>query len=336
MKDWTILGLRLKPGEKIQTVLRVPMEGIENAAKVEGYEHDGSYEIPSTLICGAKEGKTVLVSASIHNGEYNGVPAVIRTAKEIDPSKLCGNLILMHCVNYSGFLTHCYRLVAEDGYNLNASYPGDEAGTAGQRIQAWFVREIIPNVDFILDLHGGGAEEMMTPLIFYPDYAPVTEEALAAAKATNVGFLIKSHADRGEYSYFVHNFNKPGLLLERGNGVFCTEEEIQADHDDIRLLLDHLGMYPAEDTVYDSSLKRRVFHKTIYLEADIQGLWYTAVGCGSIVKKGETLGRLEDIYGNFIKEYPAEDDCYVLYYAQSLAVNPGDALVAYGLLASEE
>ena len=336
MKEWTILGNCLKGGEKLQTVLRVPMDGIENAAKVEGFDHDGSYEIPATLICGAGEGKTVLVSASIHNGEYNGVPAVIRAAKAIDPAKLSGNIIFMHCVNYSGFRTHCYRLVAEDGYNLNAGYPGDENGTAGQRIQAWFVKEIFPNVDFVFDLHGGGAEEMMTPLIFWPHHEPVREEALAAAKATNVGFLIESHAETGEYSYFVHNFDKPAMLLERGCGVFCTEAEVKADYDDIRLLLDHFGMYPAEDVVYDTALKRRVFHKTIYLEAEREGLWYPAVSCGSVVKKGESLGRLEDIFGNFIREYPAEDDCYVLYYTQALALKPGDAMVAYGLLSSED
>ena len=54
------------------------------------------------------------------------------------------------------------------------------------------------------------------------------------------------------------------------------------------------------------------------------------------MKKGEYLGRIEDFYGNLLKEYFAEDDGRVFYYTQGLAVVPGDALVTYGLTATME
>ena len=336
MNKLDVCGEHLSASQKKRTVLRVPMGGLSHFSVVkEEAFHDGSYEIPATLVCGAREGRTILITASIHNGEYNGVPAVIEAANSIDPAALCGNIIFMHCVNYSGFLTHGYREVPEDNWNLNSSYPGDENGSVGARIAAWFVKELFPKVDFVFDLHGGGAEEMMTPLIFYPHHAPVREEALAAAKALNVGILLESHAETGEYSYFVHNFDRPAMLLERGCGIFCTPEDVKADLDDIMLLLSHLGMYSGE-AVHDETLKRRVFRKTIYLEADVQGLWYPAVRRGSVVKKGEVLGRIENIYGDPVKEYLAEDDCLVCYYTLGLAVNEGDALVAYAILSSEE
>ena len=102
---WKICGQELKPKEKRQVILKPNME---------------DYEIPTTLICGAYSGKTLLVTAQIHAGEYNGTPAVIQVAQEILAEKLKGNLILMHCVNSSGFWKQHFRTLPEDGFNLNA------------------------------------------------------------------------------------------------------------------------------------------------------------------------------------------------------------------------
>ena len=338
MEHWSICGEALRPGEKRQTVLRVPMDGLDVPVSVPGAPpaREKGYPIPATLIRGAEPGKTLLVSASIHSGEYVGIPAVIREARELDPARMRGNVIFLHCVNTSGVLSHHYRLVPEDGFNLNGGYPGRSDGTAGERIAAWFVREIFPRVDFILDLHGGSPEEVMTPLFFFPHAERVRALSLAAARATNVPYALESYARGGEYSYAANAFGIPGLLLERGNGLYCTEEEIRAERDDIRLLMEHLGICPAGEGIFDRSLRRRTFRETIYLESGVQGLWYPAVKRDTDVRKGDLLGVVEDYFGRPLAEYRAEADARVLYHTLGLAVNPGDALVAYSRLDSEE
>ena len=331
MDLWHICGETLHPGEKKQTVLRVPMDGLYHSGNVSG-EPNGDYEIPATLICGVRPGKTVLISASIHSGEYVGIPAVIRVARKLEADRLSGRVIMLHCVNTSGVLNHHYRTVPEDGFNLNSGYPGRADGTVGERIAAWFVREIFPQTDFMLDLHGGSPEESMTPLVFYPHAEKVRAGALAAAKAMNVAYLLESFAVRGQYSYAATAMDIPGLLLERGSGAFCTEPEIRADRDDIRLLLDHLGVYPAEPGTYDADLLRTVCRSTVYLEAEESGLWYPAVDRGADVKKGQLLGRVEDFFGSVLREYHAVADGRVMYFTCGLAVERGDALAAYSLL----
>ena len=337
MNTWTIGGETLSPGEKRQTVLRVPMGGQSHRGRLPGRsDAKEEYEIPATLICGRAPGKTLLITAGIHSGEYVGIPAVIRTARELDPEIMHGNVIMLHCVNLSGLLTHSYRLVPEDGFNLNSGYPGREDGTVGERIAAWFVRELFPGVDFLLDLHGGSPGEAMTPLFFFPHAKKVRAASLAAAKATNVPYALESYAAKGEYSYAANTFGVPGLLLERGSGLFCTEAEIRADMDDIRLLLDHLGICPAAPGTFNARLRRRTFRETVYLESELQGLWYPAVEKDADVRKGQLLGRTEDFFGNILREYRAADDGRVMYYTRALAVSPGDALVTYALLSSEE
>ncbi len=336
MENWTIFGETLAPGETRRTVLRIPMGDLPNRGALLPTEaKSGDYEMPMFLLNGAGEGKTVLISAGIHSGEYAGVPAVIRAGRELEAKKLCGRLILLPCVNTSGFWALSPALVPENGSNLNRSYPGDAKGGVGERIKDFFARELFPRLDFMFDLHGGSVAEKMTPLIFFPRAERVTAASLAAARATNVGMLVASDADNGQYSYAANFRDIPGMLLERGGGFYCDREWQEADYKDIRLLLDHLGMYAAEPGTRDETVKHRVFRDTVYLDFEEDGLWYPAVGVDTPVKKGQLLGTLRDFYGETVKEYFADADAHVLYQTEGLAVRKGDFLIAYGLLASE-
>ena len=309
---FTICGHTLHPGEKEQTALR-PVPG---------------YEMPATIICGANPGKTVLITAGIHAGEYPGIPAVIRTAKELNPAQVTGNILMIHCVNTSGFWARTDCLVAEDGGNLNVNYPGAPDGTVSQKIADYFVKQIFPYMDFIVDLHSGSQQEPLTPCLFFPKWEKVCEEALSAAKALDIPYLIQSMAKTGEYSYAAHTMGIPSILLERGHSGFCEEEWVEGYQKDLRLLLRHLNCYP-----YDGqpTAEKHVFIKTIYLEAAEDGVWYCKVKPGDPVKKGQLLGRTEDFYGSILHEYYAESDGIVFYHCCGLSVKAGRNLVAYGV-----
>lgn len=309
---FTICGHSLRPGEKKQAVLR-PLPG---------------YEMPSTLICGAKPGKTILMTAGMHSGEYPGVPAVIRTAREIDPARVTGNIMLVHCVNTSGFWARTDCLVAEDGGNLNANYPGAPDGTVSQRIADYFVKRIFPYVDFVADLHSGSQQEPLTPCLFFPPWEKVREKALDAARALDIPYLIQSTAKTGAYSYAAYAMGIPSLLLERGHSGFCEEKWIDAYRGDLRMLLNHLGCYPYEKR---SCVEKRIFGKTIYLKAEEDGVWYCNVKPDDAVKKGQPLGRTEDFFGHVLHEYRAEADGVVFYHCCGLSVQAGRNLVAYGV-----
>lgn len=311
---WRICGCSLQPGEKRQVTIEPNVPG---------------YEIPATLVCGSQPGKTLLITAGIHSGEYPSIPAVIRTAAEIDAARLRGNVVLMHCVNTSGFWAKSPACIPEDGFNLNGDYPGKAAGTTGERIADYFVRELFPRVDFILDLHSGGGTEPLTPCLFYPKAERVTKAALEAAKALDIPYLIASSATKGEYSYAANFHDVPGLLLERGCSGNCFPEWIEAYRRDIRLLMNHLGLYDLDGAA--DVCEKKIYERAVYLTAGEAGLWYPAVREGQAVCAGALLGRVEDFYGNPVAEYRAEADGMVFYYTSGLAVNRGDALVAYGL-----
>lgn len=310
---FTICGHTLNAGEKRQTPLS-PLPG---------------YEMPATLICGAREGKTVLITAGIHAGEYPGIPAVIRLAGELDPAETSGNILLIHCVNTSGFWARTDSIVPEDGGNLNANYPGSPDGTVSERIADFFVRQIFPYADFVVDLHSGSQQEPLTPCLFFPKWDAVRDEALGAAKSLDIPYLIQSTNRSGECGYAAHTMGIPALLLERGHSGFCKEEWIDAYRNDLRLLLKHLGCYPYNG---NTRAEHQVFERSVYLTAGEDGVWYCTVRPDERIRKGQILGWTEDFYGKVLHEYLAEADGIVFYHCCGLSVKKGRNLVAYGVL----
>ena len=106
---WNLLGREVNIGEKIQFIAHL-------------YEED--YDIPVTLINGVNKGKTIVVSAGVHSGEYPGMAACSILSEQIDPLKVNGRIIILHCINTQGFYTKHERFVPEDGGNMNDVFPG--------------------------------------------------------------------------------------------------------------------------------------------------------------------------------------------------------------------
>lgn len=310
MTSWNICGVDITPGEKKQVILEPNVPG---------------YEMPATIICGSEPGKTIIITAGIHRGEYPGVAAVIRIAAAIDPAKVRGRILLVHYVNTS----ELWEASADKAdWNLNANFPGNPDGDIGDKIADYFVRKVYPQADFIIDLHSGGQMEPLTACLFFPEYAGVREVSMAAACATDIPYLIASTADRGLYSYGASK-GIPALLLERGHSGACSEEWICEYERDICLLLDHFGMYAFDNKGH--VCKKTIYNKSIYLTAEEKGLWYPAVKEGMKVERGQVLGCIKDYFGNLISEYCAKEDGTVFYYTSALAVKPRSPLVAYGL-----
>ena len=292
------------------------------------------YDIPTTVICGTEPGMTMLVTAQIHAGEYNGSAAVMRLAEILDPAKLKGNLILMHCVNTSGFYQRQRRFVPEDRTDLNANYPGNPKGTLGNRIAAWFAEKIFPHIDFIADLHGGQDKHILECCAFYPRNCKVTEASFAAAKVLNSKYLIASSNASGEYGYAAHICNIPALLIECGYACVQTEAWILEQMDNVRKLLKHFDMYELEES---RPIPRKInFKKSAYLMIDCKGVWKPNVEINKQVKKGELIGTVTDFFGNVLQRYYAEGDGIVAYYIAGMLVLDGDEAIAYGLLEDSE
>lgn len=292
------------------------------------------YSMPATIIVGGEKtssssSKTLLITAGLHSGEYPAIKATIDLANSLNPSEVCGNIIIIHCVNTSGFYKRSIDVVPEDGSNLNKNYPGDKNGSTGQKIADFFVSDLFPHIDFLVDMHSGGKFEALTPCLFYQTLPDVTDMSFKIANFTDIPYLIPSTAKTGHYSY-AGTLGIPAVLLERGYGGLANPLDILSYKHDLLNILSGLSFLDHSRNI--SSIQKFNIKNPYYLESSHQGLWYPAIVPNQTVKKGQLLGVIQDFFGNTLVQYFAEFDAVIFYNTTDLSIRISDPLVAYGQL----
>lgn len=307
----TLCGFEIAPGKKRQVKLPVP----------------GGASLEAWLLCGKDPGKTLVITAGVHGCEHVGILALKDFVETLDLSQLSGQIIALPLVNPEGFFSGVKQLNPLDGKNLNREFPGKEDGTETQRM-AWTIEKLLyPGADFLLDLHGGDWNEELTPLVFFPCGAgtEVENKTRAAAQSLSVSLRVCSTAKNGLYSWAAQQ-GIPALLLERGGNGRWTQEEVEADCEDVLRLMNHLGIRKEE---FDAVPQTEIV-KAVYEEAPADGYWFPEVCAGQEVLKDELLGRWKSHDGTQNCEVRARFAGRVLYETTALGVRRNDPLVAYG------
>ena len=251
----SVCGLTICRGSKLRTMLPVPGTEIE---------------IPLTIINGAFDGPTLLVTAGIHGGEYPGIAAAMELGRSLDPQEIHGSLIMLHPVNIQGFWARREFIVPEDGKNLNRVFPGNPDGTLSEKTAGLISSSFFPLADFYVDLHSGDIHESLHPYVYYPGQP--TEElaakARSVAKVLNVEYMVRSMATGGAYNYAAST-GLPSLLIERGGAGLCLHEDIEEYKSDLKNIMRKLGLL--NEPVKPRRYIPRDVTDIIYLEAQETG-----------------------------------------------------------------
>ena len=310
-----IQELKAKSGEKKQGFIKIL---------------DTETKMPVTIINGVKEGKTMLITAGVHGCEYPGIKTAIELAREINPKKVTGQIIIVHPVNMQGFKGRNAAIVPEDNKNILRVFPGDENGTISEKIAYVISNELQTKADFYLDIHGGDVHEELLPHIYYPGLAEenVVKSSIEMAKCFNVPYYVKSSTTNGTYTSAAIRKSIPSLLIERGGCGLCKEEDVKAYKNDIINVLAYLNIL--EHKIIEKEFEAKEINEAIYLDALNDGCWTCLVKAGEKVIKGQKLGEVTDYFGNIIDTYYAEFDAVVLYNTVSFSVTKNSSLIAYG------
>lgn len=301
----------------------------EPGTKKQGYLEAENCEVrmPVTLINGEAPGKTILITAGMHGGEYPGIEACIRLSSLLEPKEISGRLIIVHAVNTPAFFAKLQYVGPYDGKNLNREYPGLAMGTVTQKIAYTVSSRMFSQADFYIDLHSGDIHEKLTPFVFYsllstPENMELSKEAAALAGfPCAVGSLNAAGALGGATKMGI-----PGLLIENGNGGLWSEENVDRFLAGVQNILKFFEVLPGKA---QKLCEVEFIEKAVYEDAKDTGCWYPFVTIGDLVKKGQKLGEIKDLFGKTLSEYFAARDGKVLYHTSSLAINVGDPIIAY-------
>lgn len=291
---------------------------------------DTGYTFPITVINGAFEGKTLLITAGIHGGEYPCIETAIELAQELDPTVLHGQVVIIYPVNVPAFYARLSYILPEDGKNINRLFPGNPEGTIGDKIAYVLTNEYQDKSDFYIDMHGGDIHEYLPPYVYHPGIGENKEAldyAQEAACVLNAKYKVKSSATTGAYNSCAIR-GVPSLLLERGGRGLWSQEEVEAYKADVRNVMRFLKII--DEAVVEPTCQAVEITKAVYLDSTETGCWYPLVGLEEKVKEGQKIGEIKDFFGNVLAEYYAEFDGIVLFLTVSLAICKDDPIITYG------
>ena len=290
--------------------------------------------LPVTEIIGAAPGPSILITAGIHGGEYPGMAASMELAAALRPEDVAGRITIIHSANPNAFWGRRPELNDEDRKNLNREFPGNPEGTPTERLAHFILHEFILRADFYIDLHSGDIHEELCPHVYYSQAC--TEEVSRISRAmaceAEVPYMVPSIARGGAYNCAAA-MGVPAILIEHGGNGICGEEHVTGFLGDLARILRHLGAISGEALPLPAQrVEPKEVRKVIYVMAEEDSCWRTALHQGDPVRKGEVIGRTTNLFGDARKTYFAEEDGVILYINTSLALLSGRVAAAYVVL----
>ena len=305
-----LLGETVLPGES--KTIEVEIAKLHTMTKL---------KIPIIIERSKIDGPIVLFSAGLHGDEINGTEIVRQLIINKINKPKCGTIICIPIINIFGFVNQSRQF--PDGRDLNRVFPGSKNGSLASRFAHFLVKEVIPNIDYAVDFHAGGASRFNAAQIrIIPNNAELKE----LAKVFNAPFTLYSKNIQGSFRNASTKLGVKMLLFEGGKSLDLNSEITDAGVDGAKRFLAHLDMLSPKkeaDFTYDDTL---FIEKSIWIRAHFSGMFIGLVKAGSFVNKGDILATISDPFGKVEHNVKAPNDGYLINVNDASIVYQGDAI----------
>ncbi|HED12635.1 MAG TPA: N-alpha-acetyl diaminobutyric acid deacetylase DoeB [Gammaproteobacteria bacterium] len=271
----------------------------------------GVIQIPLTVVANGS-GPTALLTGANHGDEYEGPIALHKLASRLRPERIQGRVIIIPAMNYPAFRAGS-RCSPIDQGNMNRIFPGRPDGSVTEKIADFFQRYLLPEVDYVLDIHAGGKTLEFLPFAaahILPDSAQQARcEAAMRAFAAPYQVLLLEMDAMGMYDTAAEMVGKVFVSTELGGGGSASCSTVGIAERGIHNFLIHAGIL--DDTPKGSdSITLHMPDTRCYSISEQHGLLEMCVGLGGPVTKGQVLARIYDYThtGVVPTEYSAELD----------------------------
>ena len=281
-------------------------------------------------------GPRLLITGGVHGDEFEPMAAIRRLIRWFDQepalaSNLNGSVQLVPVVNEAAFIRG--HRTAEDNLDLARTCPGNPEGSVTHRVAA-ALTELIKQSDAYIDLHTGGTELSVQPLVGYqlvPDQS-ILETQRRMAGAFNLPFVWGTYAKTdGRTLSVARTAGVPAIYAEYLGSATMTPQGVDAYVEGCLNVMSELGIIDrdqppsqVEHVVEDN--RPGSGHMQVCNPSPITGFFEPAVELGALVIKGQLLGTVCTHLGNDRREILAETDGKVLVLRTFPRVRKGETL----------
>jgi len=265
---------------------------------------------------GQASGPHLLITSGVHGDEFESIVAVQRLIClfEKNDSQVAGfkgRITLVPIVNESAFLRG--HRCGDDNLDLARTCPGRIDGSATERI-AVQLTQLIESADRYIDLHTGGTELSVFPLVGYTLHSDreVLEQQRAMAKAFNLPFVWGTAANlEGRSMSVARDAGVPAIYCEYLGSATCDPVGVDTYVTGCLNVMGQLSMLdrkqPAsrvEHTVEDQ--RPGSGHMQVCNPSPASGLFEPQVTLGDRVDVGQTIGIVRET--NSVTEHQIRSD----------------------------
>lgn len=309
-----IVGEAISPGECRR--LELPIARLPTQTWV---------SLPITVINGLNSGPKLWLSAAIHGDELNGVEIIRQVVENVKPKLLRGTLIAVPIVNVFGLIGQSRYL--PDRRDLNRSFPGSKSGSLASRLAYLFMKEIVSQSTYGIDLHTASMHRTNLPQI----RANLQDsETRRCAQAFGAPLLVHAMTRDGSLRQAATKRGIPILLYEGGEALRFDAEAIRIGVEGIKRVMEYLKMY--RFSLVRTPVTSIEVDKSKWIRASRSGIFRLEVGLGEKVLKKHKLGIIADAFGESSIKVRASANGIVIGYTQNPLVNQGDGIVHLAIL----
>lgn len=305
-----LLGAKILPGESL--TIEVEIAKLHTMTKL---------KIPVIIERSKIDGPTVLFSACLHGDEINGteiVRQIIR--KQINKPKR-GTIICIPIINIFGFLNQTREF--PDKRDLNRVFPGSKTGSLASRFAHFLVTDIIPNIDYAVDFHAGGACRFNAPQI---RIVPNNLELKELANVFNSPFTLYSKNIQGSFRNASTKLGVKMLLFEGGKSLDLNDMITEDGYQGAKRFLNHLDMLNPKKEIKTPKNKTIFIEKSSWIRANYSGMFKGIIKSGCFVYKGDVLATISDPFGKVEHKLKAPNNGYIINVNDAPIVYQGDAI----------
>ena len=280
-----------------------------------------TFRIPVGIITGDRPGPQVTIYGGQHGTEYDGIEAVQRLYRTLQPSELRGKVVFSLATNEASLLNWIQF-----------------APTSPEIVD--MMKELAHGSEYLINCHGGEFSEGMCPYVICHLLGDEALDRKAMGMAEAFGFPYISFSKyRGPppetgvrpawWLYpaksMADDLQIPTITPECGQRG--SRDESSSMYNGLLNALKYAGVLEGGP---ESTKKSRTIGDRYWITARQAGLFFPEVDVCQDVVRGQRLGIVRDYFGNVLQEVDSPDDCKVMNLNWGMPVLEGGFLLWLG------
>ena len=261
--------------------------------------------VPIMVAKGNLAGPTLCIVSAIHGNELNGISVIHDLFADIDCDKLRGSIIGIVMANVPATLQHKRCFPNED--DLNHIFPGKPDGTFSESYAFNLLNKIILKADYVIDLHTASAGRINSLYVRADMKDPIMARM---ARLINPQIILDNIPPPFTLRGQMIKQNIPAITIEIGNPSVMQPDLIKVTMDGIKAILNDLGMASLPHDLSQFKLVQCSSSEWLYTKDG--GILEVLPKLTQVVKKGQKIAILKNVFGEIVEEYYSRANGIVL------------------------